>query len=208
MTAYTRHQELVNGLIHGAGIVFGVSCLPVLTALATVHGNIPGIIGAGIYGFCFLLLFTCSTLYHVMRDKAAKRVLEILDHISIYFLIAGTYTPFILVYMYNPFGIKLLVFLWALAVGGIFFKSYFAGKFEAVSVVIYLLMGWAVVAGGRSFFDALPHAVIALIFAGGVLYTLGVVFYMRDRHLYTHALWHGIVLAAAICHYVAVLLAM
>ncbi len=207
-SSYSRRQEFVNGLIHGLGIVFGVSCLPVLTSLATAHGNIRGIIGAGIYGFCFLLLFTCSTLYHVVTNAESKRILEILDHISIYFLIAGTYTPFLLVYVYTPFGITLLSVLWALAFGGIAFKIFFTGRFEIVSVLIYLAMGWAVVVGGRTFFAALPFDVLALIVAGGVLYTVGIVFYIWDKHRYTHALWHGIVLAAAICHYVAVLLTM
>jgi len=208
MSLYTRHQELVNGLVHGLGIVFGVSCLPVLTAIAAAHGNVRGVIGAGIYGFCFLMLFTCSTLYHVVRDRQVKAILEVLDHISIYLLIAGTYTPFLLVYMYNPTGIFFLCLLWALALGGIFFKIFFTGRFEAASVLIYLAMGWIIVAGGRSFFDALPLAVMTLIAAGGILYTVGVFFYVRDKHLYTHAVWHGIVLAAAICHYVGVLLAM
>lgn len=208
MSAYTHRQEFVNGLIHGFGVVFGISCLPVLTALAAAHNNIRGVVGAGIYGFCFLLLFSASTLYHLVPEKGAKRILEILDHISIYFLIAGTYTPFILIYMYNPFGITLLVTLWILAVCGIFFKSLFTGKYDIVSVIIYLLMGWAMVAGGRTFFDAMPGDVIAMVATGGILYTVGVIFYVWDKHMYTHALWHGIVLAAAICHYVAVLLAM
>lgn len=208
MSAYTHKQEFVNGMIHGFGIIFGVSCLPVLTAIAASHHNVRGVIGAGVYGFCFLLLFTCSTLYHLVHEAKSKRILEILDHISIYFLIAGTYTPFLLVYMYNPFGMTLLVTLWILAFCGIFFKALFAGKFDVVSVIIYLLMGWAVVAGGRTFFDAMPSDVIVMVVAGGVLYTAGVGFYLWDKHMYTHALWHGIVLAAAICHYVAVLLAM
>lgn len=208
MTTYTPKQEFVNGLIHGFGIVFGVSCLPVLTALAVAHNNIHGIIGAGIYGFCFLLLFTTSTLYHLASNKEAKRVLEILDHISIYFLIAGTYTPFLLVYMYNPFGITLLCVLWGLALLGIFFKVFFTGKFDVISVLIYLLMGWAVVAGGSTFFVTVPFNVLVLVFTGGVLYTAGLVFYFWDKHMYTHALWHGTVVAAAICHYVAVLLTM
>ena len=208
MTTYSRHQEFVNGLIHGLGIVFGVSCLPVLTSLATSHGNIRGVIGSGIYGFCFLLLFTVSTLYHLVSDVEIKRILKVFDYISIYFLIAGTYTPFLLVYLYNPFGITLLCVLWGLAVAGIFFKAMFPRRFEAASVAIYLAMGWIVVAGGRTFFETLPNDVLWLIFIGGVLYTVGVYFYLRDRHRYTHALWHGIVLAAAVCHYVAVLLAM
>jgi|SRR5579871_1500180 len=208
MDHYSRKQETVNALIHGAGILFGISGLPVLTSIATVHHNTPGIIGAGIYGFCFLLLFTCSAVYHFAHEPAIKKVFKILDHISIYFLIAGTYTPFLLIYLNNSFGITLLCILWGLTVAGIFFKLWFTGKFEMISVIIYLMMGWILVAGGRTFFTHLPVPVMAFICVGGGLYSVGVFFYIRDKRTYTHAVWHVFVLAAAICHYVAVLLAM
>ena len=208
METYTRRQEIVNSLVHGFGILFGISGLPVLTGIATAHGNTPGIIGSGVYGFCFLLLFTTSTLYHITQEPAAKRILKIFDHISIYFLIAGTYTPFLLVYMYNSFGITLLAVLWGLTIVGIFFKIRFTGKYEIVSTIIYLLMGWIMIVGGRRFFDHLPVPVLIFICIGAGLYSIGVFFYLWDKYTYTHAVWHGLVLAAAICHYVAVLLAM
>jgi hemolysin III len=208
MEAYTRKQEIVNGLIHSIGILFGVSGLPVLTGLATAHNNIPGIVGAGIYGFCFLLLFSSSTIYHIANEPGIKRIFKIFDHISIFFLIAGTYTPFLLVYMNNSFGITLLSILWALTVIGIFFKIRFTGRFEIISVIIYMVMGWIMVVGGRRFFDHLPLPVLVFICVGGGLYSIGVIFYIWDKHVYTHAVWHLFVLAAAICHYVAVLLAM
>jgi len=208
MAPYTRKQERVNGLIHGAGIIFGISGLPVLTAIATSHHNTPGIVGAGIYGFCFLLLFTSSTIYHLVQEDSLKRTFIIFDHISIYFLIAGTYTPFLLVYMNNSFGITLLSVLWGLTVAGSFFKIWFTGRFEIVSVIIYVLMGWMLIVGGRTFFTHLPMAVIVFIGIGGLLYSIGVFFYVWDKRMYTHAVWHVFVLAAAICHYVAVLLAM
>jgi hemolysin III len=103
MDTYTRKQEIVNGLTAAIGVVFGISGLPVLIGLATAHGNVQGIIGSGIYAFCFLLLFTCSTVFHFAQEPAIKWLFKILDHISIYFLIAGTYTPFLLVYMNNDF---------------------------------------------------------------------------------------------------------
>ena len=208
MDAYNRKQEVVNSLIHGVGVLFGVSGLPVLTGIATAHGNTPGIIGSGIYGFCFLLLFASSTIYHIAQDPAVKRVFKIFDHISIYFLIAGTYTPFLLVYIHNTFGITLLAVLWGLTIVGIFFKTYFTGKFEIISTIIYILMGWIMFVGGRRFFDHLPVPVLVFIIIGGVLYSIGVIFYLWDKYTYTHAVWHGLVLAAAICHYVGVLLAM
>ncbi|HVI44995.1 MAG TPA: hemolysin III family protein [Chitinophaga sp.] len=207
-THYSRQQELVNGLIHAAGILFGVSALPVLTGIAASHGNIPGIVGAGIYSFCFILLFASSTVYHLSREASVKKLFLIFDHISIYFLIAGTYTPFLLVYMNNAFGITLLSVLWGLTLIGVIFKSWFTGKFDVVSTIIYLLMGWILVAGGRRFFTELPLSVLIMICIGGALYSAGVYFYLRDRYKYTHAVWHSFVLAAAVCHYVAILLSM
>jgi hemolysin III len=208
MNVYTRKQEIVNGLIHGIGIVFGVSGLPVLTGIATSHNNIPGIIGSGIYGFCFLLLFTNSTIYHIATESAIKKIFKIFDHISIYFLIAGTYTPFLLMYMNNAFGITILSVLWGLTIIGIFFKIRYTGRFEIISTLIYLFMGCILVVGGRKFFSYLPTPVVIFICIGGGLYILGIFFYLWDKYAYTHAVWHVIVLAAAICHYTAVLLAL
>lgn len=208
METYNRKQEIVNGLIHGFGMLFGISGLPVLAGMATAHGNIPGIVGSGIYGFCFLLLFTTSTIYHFTTEPAIRRAFKVFDHISIFFFIAGSYTPFLLVYMNNIFGITLLSVLWGLTIVGIFFKVRYTGRFEIVSVIIYLLMGWIMVAGGRRFFDSLPVPVLVLVCIGGGLYSIGVIFYLWDKYLYTHAVWHVFVLAAAICHYVAVLLTM
>jgi hemolysin III len=208
MDSYTRKQEIVNAVIHGFGILFSVSGLPVLTAIATVHGNTPGIVGAGIYGFCLLLLFTCSTIYHIAKEPALKKLFKTLDHISIYFLIAGTYTPFLLVFMNNSFGITLLSVLWGLTIIGIFFKVRFTGRFEIVSTIIYVLMGWIMIVGGRKFFDYLPVDVIIFICIGGGLYTIGVFFYLWDKYAYTHAVWHALVFAGAICHYVAIILTM
>ncbi|MFA6085527.1 hemolysin III family protein [Mucilaginibacter sp.] len=205
---YSRKQELIFGLIHGIGIVFGVSGLPVLTGIAVSHNNTPGIIGAGIYGFSFLLLFTCSMVYHLAKEPAVKRLFEIFDHISIYFLIAGTYTPFLLVYINNAFGITLLAVLWGLTIIGVFFKAWFTGRFEIISVIIYVLMGWIMIVGGSRFFESLPGEIIIMIFIGTGLYSIGVVFYLWGKWLYNHAIWHSFILAAAICHYVAVLLAM
>ncbi len=206
MESYTRKQEVVNGLIHGFGMLFGVSGLPVLTSLATANNNIPGIIGAGVYGFCFLMLFTSSTIYHIAREPAIKQLFMKLDHISIYFLIAGTYTPFLLVFLNNPFGISLLVVLWSLALIGIFIKIRFTGRYEIASTIIYLAMGWIMLVGGRRFFSAVPGDVLLFIVLGGALYSVGVFFYLWDKYMYTHAVWHSFVLGAAICHYIAVLL--
>src|SRR5450432_1371420 len=124
------------------------------------------------------MLFTFSTTYHGFQQPQVKRVLEIFDHISIYFLISGTYTPFLLIYLNNSFGITLLSVLWGLTVLGVFFKIFFTGRFEAVYVVIYIAMGWMLIAGGKRFFTVLPADVLIFIIIGGGLYSIGIIFYL------------------------------
>jgi hemolysin III len=208
METYDRKQEIVNGLTSAIGVLFAISGIPVLIGLATTHGNTPGIVGAGVYGFCFLLLFTVSTVYHFSREPVVKKMFKIFDHISIYFLIAGTYTPLLLVYMNNEFGITILSVLWGLTVLGIFFKLRFTGRFEIVSIIIYLLMGWIMVTGGRRFFDQIPSQLLIFIYIGAAFYSIGVFFYIWDKYYYTHAVWHLCVFGGAVSHYIAVLLAM
>lgn len=199
-------QELVNSIMHGFGILFGIISIPILITLSVKGNNLNGIIGSSIYGFCFLMVFTFSTLYHGFQHEKVKRALKILDHISIYYLIAGTYTPLILIYNYNSFGITLLCVLWSLTIIGTVFKIFYCGRWEIISTAIYLLMGWSMLAGGNSFFLRMPSAVLQMVVAGGIIYSSGVIFYLWDRYTYSHALWHLFVLAAAICHYVAILL--
>ena len=200
-------QELINSLTHGFGILFGIVCIPILISQAVKNGNPEGTVGSAIYGFSFLMLFTFSTLYHSFQQERVKRLMKIFDHISIYFLIAGTYTPFLLIYMNNSTGITLLIVLWGLTFFGTIFKCFFTGRWEILSTLIYLAMGWIMLAAGRSFFANMPTAVIALIITGAGLYTLGVCFYIWEKRTYSHAVWHSFVLVAAICHYVAILIA-
>ena len=205
--SYSLKQEVVHSLIHALGILFGIISIPILTAIAAKDANVPGIVGASIYGFCFLMLFTFSTMYHAVQHPQVKRILEKLDHISIYFLIAGTYTPFLLIFLLDSFGITLLSVLWGLTLLGIFFKIFFTGRFNIISVIIYLSMGWMLLVGGRRFFNQVPYDVMTFLMIGGVLYTIGIFFYLRKGYGWHHAVWHFFVLAAAVCHYVAVLLA-
>ncbi|MEO6729940.1 MAG: hemolysin III family protein [Ferruginibacter sp.] len=198
--------EILNSLLHAAGILFGIIGMPFLIANSFKDNNYSGFAGSVVYSFCFLMLFTFSTLYHGIQQPKLKERLKILDHISIYFLISGTYTPIILTFVNNAFGITLLIILWSLTALGIFFKIFFTGRFEIVSTLIYVLMGWILFSGGTSFFAAMPAPVIVLITVGGSLYTVGVAFYLWQKYRYHHAIWHLFVLAAAICHYVAVLI--
>ncbi len=198
--------EIANSITHGIGILFGIAALPVLSALAVTKNHTVAVVGAAVFGFSFLLVFTFSTLYHAFQNPRVKKVLNIFDHISIYFLIAGTYTPFLLNYMMNATGITLLSVLWGLTILGIVFKLFFTGRFNYLSTAIYIGMGWILLFGGKSFFAAIPWPVLTMIIIGGVLYTVGTLFYLWEKLYYHHVNWHLFVLAAAICHYVAVLL--
>lgn len=200
-------QEIVNSILHGFGILFGIISIPILVTLAAKgESSVNKLVGTGIYGFSFLMVFTFSTLYHGFQHEKVKKAFKVLDHISIYFLIAGTYTPLILIYQNNSFGIRLLVFLWSLTFIGTVFKIFFCGRWEIISTIIYVLMGWSMLAGGQTFFEPMPGAVLTMVIAGGVLYSLGVIFYIWEKYFYSHAVWHSFVLIAAICHYIAILL--
>lgn len=200
-------QELINSITHGFGILFGIISIPILVSHAVKNGSTAGTVGAVVYGFSFLMVFTFSTLYHGFQQERIKKLMKIFDHISIYYLIAGTYTPFLLIYVNNTTGITLLIILWVLALFGTIFKCFFTGRWEILSTLIYLAMGWIMLAAGRSFFSNMPDTVITLILVGAGLYTLGVCFYIWEKLVYSHAIWHSFVLAAAICHYVAILIA-
>jgi len=199
-------REIANDLTHGVGILFCISSIPILSALGATTGNVQGIVGATIYAFSFLMLFTFSTLYHSTRNPYVKNILRTCDHISIYFLIAGTYTPFLLVYMLNPFGITLLAIQWSLVMLGIAFKIFFTGRLAVLSISVYIAMGWLLLVGGRKFFVVFPTPVLVLVMVGGGLYMIGCFFYLSKKIPHNHAIWHLFVLSAAICHYVAVLL--
>lgn len=198
--------ELANALIHGFGVLFALASIPVVTAIAASIQNIPAIVAAAIYSFSFTMLFLFSTLYHAVQNPTAKKMLKVCDHISIYFLIAGTYTPLILIYLFNGFGIALLSILWGLALIGIIFKIFSAGKYKLFSTILYLAMGWILIVGGKTFFTTVPLDVMIMIVIGGLLYSFGAIFYMSKRLVWHHVIWHAFVLTAAICHYVAVLL--
>ena len=205
-TDLALREELANSLSHGFGMLFGIVSIPILIATAIKSGKEAAIIGASVYGFSFLMLFTSSTLYHGLQHPKVKHRMMILDHISIYFLIAGSYTPFILLFLYNTTGLTLLAILWGLTLLGIVFKILFADRFNFLSTAIYVLMGWMLVAVSHTFFASIPAPVATLIVVGGGLYSVGVLFYLWGRFNFHHVVWHLFVLAASICHFAAVFL--
>ena len=199
-------EELANSISHGLGVVFGLVGIPMMVATAVGSGHWAAIVGSIVYGLSFLMVFLFSTLYHGTQQPRRKHIFKILDHISIYFLIAGSYTPFVLMYVYNGTGLVMLSVLWGLTLVGTIMKIWFTGRFNLLSTAIYLLMGWMLVFAGKTFFASLPMPIIILIAVGGALYTLGVIFYLWERVRYHHAVWHIFVLAAGICHFAAVYL--
>ena len=159
------------------------------------------VIGALIFLFGFILIFTTSTLYHFFKDPLTKYRLKQADHISIYYMIAGSYTPFILIYFKTDMGLKLLMAIWGLTFIGTIFKIFTTGRFQKLSTAIYVLMGAAVLLVSNSFFPLLPKLVRNLIIYGGIYYFIGVLFYLRKSWKYHHPVWHLFVLAGALMHW-------
>lgn len=205
---YSISEEIAHASTHGLGAVLAIVGLTVLVARATLYGNHWHIVAASIFGATLVLMYTASTLYHAIPQMLprAKRVLRVIDHSLIYFLIAGTYTPFTLITLQGPWGWGLFTFTWGLAAAGVIFKVYATGRFEKVSLAIYLLMGWCAVVAIKPLLQALQPGALALMLAGGLTYTGGVVFYTWRRLRYHHAVWHLFVLAGSVLHFLAVVL--
>ena len=198
-------DELANALTHALGLALALAGLAVLVTLASLRGNARQIVSYSIYGVTLVLLYAASTAYHGVRLPRAKQVLRTLDHIAIYLLIAGTYTPFALISLRGAWGWSLLGIIWALAASGVVFKVFFIGRFPRASVVLYLGMGWLALIAVRQLFTHLPSTGLILLFSGGLCYSMGVIFFALDHRRFHHAIWHLFVLAGSICHFFAVL---
>lgn len=197
--------ELANSLTHGLGAVLGVAALAVMVVTASLHGTARDIVGASIFGSALVLLYTMSTLYHSFRGPRVKHVFKILDHNSIFVLIAGTYTPFCLRTLPAAWGWSIFGVVWGLAVLGIIFKSIFIRRLNWLSLAVYLGMGWIVLIAVKPLIENLPPGGLAWLGGGGLFYTLGTVFYAWKSMKYHHAVWHLFVLGGSLCHVMAVL---
>jgi len=204
---YTPGEEVANAVTHGVATGLSVGGLSALTALGVVRGATGGQVASlAVYGTTLVLTHLASTLYHSLRSRRAKTVFRVLDHASIYLLIAGTYTPFLVIRLWNPWGWALLGVVWTMAAAGIVFKSLFLGRLRKASVATYVAMGWLVVVASRQILEHVPLGALGLLLAGGVVYTLGTIFYAWKRIPFNHAIWHLMVLAAGMCHYFAIFL--
>lgn len=197
-------EEVWNTLLHLLGVLLVASALPVLITLATVRGTVLEVVTFSIYGTTLALLYTVSTLYHYVKPGPLKRILRRADHITIYYLIAGTYTPFCLVALGGKLGWGLCLALWALAVTGTLFKLVAAHRFELLSTLLYILKGWAGLFVIVPLYHALPLPSFVLVLVGGVCYTLGVAFYTWEGLRYNHAIWHFFCLAGSVTQFIAV----
>jgi hemolysin III len=196
--------ERFNSITHLVGTVLALIGTSVAVTLAALRGGATSIAAVSIYGAMLVLLYLSSTLYHSFRGRA-KLVFRVFDHCSIYLLIAGTYTPFTLVVLRGAWGWSLFATVWALAILGVVKDAVFRGRYRAVSVILYVAMGWMIIAAFVPLERALPATALVLLAAGGAVYTVGVVFYaLSTRVAYTHGVWHLCVIGGSICHYIAV----
>ncbi len=198
-------EEIANSITHGIGAGLSVAGLTLLVVFASIYGDVWRVVSFSIYGSTLILLYLASTLYHSFQNPRVKRVFKIIDHAAIYLLIAGTYTPILLVNMRGAWGWTLFVVIWGLTLAGIVLKIFFIHRFKKLSTVIYVLMGWLCIVAIKEMIATIPPGGLAWLIAGGITYTLGVIFYVWHKLPYNHAIWHLFVLGGSICHFFAIL---
>ena len=198
-------EEIANSVSHGIGFLAAVAVSPVLVFSAVQHGNTAGIVGASIFAFTMMLLYITSTLYHSLTKNKAKRVFRILDHGAIFLLIAGTYTPFTLGVLRGALGWTLFGLVWGIAVVGIVLKSVGGIKWEKLSTILYLAMGWLIIIAVKPLWLNMPSWGLFWLLAGGAAYTFGIGFYAARQIRYAHFIWHLFVIAGTACHFIAIL---
>lgn len=202
---YSLIEELFNTITHGAGMVLSIAALVLLIVFSSIYGTTGHIVSCTIFGVTLILLYTASTLYHSIQKPRVKRIFKIFDHSCIYLLIAGTYTPFLLVTLRGVLGWAMFGVIWLLAVSGVTLKVFFVHRFKIISTIAYVLMGWIIVFAIKPLADSLPHGGLVWLITGGLAYTLGVVFYVWKKLPFHHAIWHLFVLAGSACHFMAVI---
>ena len=202
---YTLGERVADGTIHVIGVAASVVALVALLVIGFKTETAIMVAGLTIYGLALVATFSCSAGYHLVVRPRMKEILRRFDHAAIFLMIAGTYTPFVLIKMNNAWGLGLLAVVWTMAAIGIVIKLFLPRFLDGLSTALYLVQGWAVLAAWEPLHAALPGGVLTLLMVGGVLYTVGVVFHLWNRLPYQNAIWHSFVLSAASCHYAAVI---
>lgn len=204
---YSKVEEIFNSVTHGTGVIFGIVALTLLLIVAIKSGHVPSIVGFSIYGGCIILMFLSSTLYHSFTIEKIKRVLRVFDHSSIFLFIAGTYTPIALLALEGPLRLMILIGVWVIALAGVIFKIATFGKFDKykkLSLFIYIAMGWIAIIPIKAIIESASINFFLWILAGGLLYTLGTIFYSSKRIKFNHGIWHIFVLAASVTHFLGI----
>ncbi len=201
----TIAEEIANAITHALGIGFSIIALVFMVLSAIAHGGAKSVVSCAVFGASLILLYLSSTFYHAVWHQKTKFILQKIDHMMIYILIAGTYTPFTLIALQGGWGWSLFGTIWGLALAGMVFKLFFTGRYEKLSVSIYILMGWCAIVALKPILQAIPLHGFYWILGGGLAYTFGVIFYAFDRIRFAHTLWHLFVLTGSICHVIAIL---
>ncbi len=204
-STYPHKEEIANTLSHGLGLVMGIAGLILLLNQSlTSNADSLTVTSMALYGSSMIVLFLASTLYHAVSDQKLKQGLKVFDHCAIYLLIAGSYTPFLLVSLRTPLAITLMAVIWSIAIAGIIMKVVFMQRFKRFSLFSYLAMGWLSLIVIYQLSVTLPLGGLLLLALGGLIYSLGVIFYVAKRIPYHHAIWHLFVLVGCACHFLAI----
>lgn len=201
---YTLGEEIFSAISHGVGAVFGVFATIYMVVISALYGNIWAVVSSAVYGATLIILFSMSTLYHAISNKTAKLVFRILDHSTIFLLIAGTYTPISLITLKGPLGWVIFGVEWGVAIVGIILNAISIEKFKVFSMIGYIVCGWMVVIAAVPLFNSMAFSGIMYMLGGGLFYTIGLVFYKLKDVRYMHSVWHLFVLIGAILQYVGV----
>lgn len=204
LARYTLREEIANAGTHGAGFVLSIIGLIAMVRYAVLYGDALHVVAVAVFGATLVTAYFSSTLYHIVTHPRQKHLCRLCDHACIYFLIAGTYTPFTMGMMRNGWGWALFGIVWALAVSGVVFKFISSHRFKNATVVIYLAMGWLAIVAVKPVIEAMPPGCFTWVVLGGLMYTGGVVFYLWRKLPYNHAIWHLFVMAGSFSHFVAV----
>ena len=206
LPVYTLSEELINSISHGVGTCLSIAALVLCIVQAAVNGTAAGVVSACIYGVSLTMLYIMSTLYHAITNRTARKVFRVFDHMSIFFLIAGTYTPITLVTLGGALGWTLFGIVWAGAIVGIVLNAVSIEKFKKFSMICYVCMGWAALIGIKTIYENLPGNGFLFLILGGLFYTVGIVFYALKKYKYMHCVWHFFVMAGSIMHFFCVYL--
>ncbi len=202
---YTFGEELFNSISHGVGILVGIAALVLLIVFSCIKSDGYRLAAAIVYGVSLIVLYSMSMVYHIVQGEKAKAVMRIFDHCSIFILIAGTYTPYLLVSLDKPLGWTMFGIIWGMAVIGILLNAINLERFKKLSMACYIIMGWAIILTFRQILKAVALPGVLLLLLGGVVYTAGIFFYTSKKHKYMHSVWHLFVLAASICHCLSIM---